>query len=292
VTIREVSKSPSMLSLYVRAALPLVPGASRVPGLPVPKGRDLPDLEIVLRDVRIDHDHVAAYSGVCGFAPGDDLPATYPHILAFPLHMALMTDGSFPIAPVGLVHVENRIVARRPVARTEPLSLRVFATGLAPDPNGRRFSIVTEARTGDELVWEESSTMLRRESGAPGRERGPATRGVQAAVPTQWEVPSDTGRRYAAVSGDRNPIHLYDLTAKLFGFPRAIAHGMWTKARCLAALEGELPEAFTVAVEFRRPILLPATVSFAREREDGGIRFSVRDAKTEKAHLDGTVATR
>jgi acyl dehydratase len=115
---------------------------------------------------------------------------------------------------------------------------------------------------------------------------------VQAAVPTQWEVPSDTGRRYAAVSGDRNPIHLYDLTAKLFGFPRAIAHGMWTKARCLAALEGELPEAFTVAVEFRRPILLPATVSFAREREDGGIRFSVRDAKTEKAHLDGTVATR
>ena len=51
----------------------------------------------------------------------------------------------------------------------------------------------------------------------------------------EWRLPGDLGRRYAAVSGDRNPIHLYALTAKAFGFPRQIAHGMWSKARCLAA---------------------------------------------------------
>ena len=57
------------------------------------------------------------------------------------------------------------------------------------------------------------------------------------ATGTTWRLPGDLGRRYAAVSGDHNPIHLYPLTAKAFGFPRQIAHGMWSKARCVAALD-------------------------------------------------------
>lgn len=166
MNVREVSKAPGMLGLYVRAALPLVPGASKVPLLPVPKGRSLPDLELVLRDVTVDRGELDAYSAVCGFAGGDLLPPTYPHILAFPLHMALMTDGSFPFAPVGLVHIENRITVRRPVVAGEPLSLRVFAAGLEPHPKGRKFSIVTEARVGDLLVWEEVRSMVSLGSGA------------------------------------------------------------------------------------------------------------------------------
>ena len=61
----------------------------------------------------------------------------------------------------------------------------------------------------------------------------------------EWRLPGDLGRRYAAVSGDRNPIHLYPLTAKALGFPRQIAHGMWSLARCVAALENRLPDAVT-----------------------------------------------
>jgi acyl dehydratase len=285
--VREVRKTPGMLGLYVRAALPLVPGASKVPLLPVPKGRTLPDLELVLRDVRVERDRLDAYREVCGFGAGDTLPPTYPHILAFPLHMALMTDGSFPFAPVGLVHIENRITVHRPIGIDEALSLRVFPGALEPHPKGRQFSILTEARAGDELVWEGSSTMLRRGSGADAAAAGDAPeRGTDASASTEWDVPGDTGRRYAGVSGDRNPIHLYDLTAKLFGFPRAIAHGMWTKARCLAELSDGLPEAYTVDVAFRKPILLPATVQFA---VDDRRRFSVRDAKKGAPHLDGAL---
>ncbi len=76
-------------------------------------------------------------------------------------------------------------------------------------------------------------------------------------------MPGDIGRRYGAVSGDRNPIHLYPLSAKLFGFKRQIAHGMWSKARCLAELQNQLPEdAFTVDVQFKLPMFVPATVKF------------------------------
>ena len=78
-----------------------------------------------------------------------------------------------------------------------------------------------------------------------------------------WRLGGDLGRRYAAVSGDHNPIHLYALTAKALGFSRQIAHGMWSKARCVAALENRLPDAVTVDVAFKTPIFLPGTVAFA-----------------------------
>ena len=107
---------------------------------------------------------------------------------------------------------------------------------------------------------------------------------------TTWKVPGDTGRRYAAVSGDRNPIHLYALTAKPFGFPRAIAHGLWTKARAVAALEARLPDAFGVDVEFRKPVLLPTTVTFGSTTSgDDVTSFAVKDAREGAAHLVGTV---
>lgn len=105
-------------------------------------------------------------------------------------------------------------------------------------------------------------------------------------------MPEDTGRRYGAVSGDRNPIHLHALSARAFGFPRAIAHGMWTKARCLGAIAGELPDAYAVSVTFRKPVLLPARVSFEADRSAEIIDFTLNShgAKSEAVHLTGRVS--
>ncbi len=102
-------------------------------------------------------------------------------------------------------------------------------------------------------------------------------------------VPDDIGRRYGAVSGDRNPIHLHALTARAFGFPSAIAHGMWLKARTLAALEGRLPDACTVDVAFKTPVFLPSTVAIAAAPSASGWALDVRNAKSGKPHLTGTV---
>ena len=60
------------------------------------------------------------------------------------------------------------------------------------------------------------------------------------------------------MSQDYNPIHLYGFTAKLFGFPRAIAHGLWSAARCLALLQDKLPTPpVAYSVQFKQPLLLP-----------------------------------
>ncbi|MGY0236143.1 MaoC family dehydratase [Longispora urticae] len=238
------------------------------------------------REVTVDRGALAAYAKVCGFRVSDVLPATYPHVLSFPLQMDLLTRSDFPFPVLGMVHIANRITVHRPVLAPEALSLTVRAVDLRPHDKGRQFDVVSEARVDGELVWQDWSTYLRKGgSGAPAAD-GAADRPEAPKPSAVWQVPGDIGRRYAAVSGDANPIHLYALTARVFGFPKAIAHGMWTKARCLAALEGRLPAAYTVDVRFKLPVLLPAKVGFS---SDGG-EFSVHDVRTGRPHLSGTVS--
>lgn len=298
---RTLTSSPHLLPLYARSAAPLIPGASLLPFVPG-GGKRIPEIELALDEVRVDADRVAAYAKVCGFALREHLPITYPHVLAFPLHMAVMADGRFPFGAVGLVHIENRIVQHRPIEIGEQLQVKVAPTELVPHPRGRAFTLLTEVSAGGERVWEGFSTMLRRgggggESGqASPAAREPETPDAALAPSAIWRLPGDLGRRYAAVSGDRNPIHMHPISAKLFGFPGAIAHGMWSKARCLAAIESRLPDAVEASVRFRKPIVLPAKVQFASSlsqesagAQDGEIRFALSDAKKGTPHLDGSV---
>jgi acyl dehydratase len=291
VATRTLDSAPSIPLLYARAAAPLIPGASLLPFVPG-GGGEIPELELELAGVEADPAAVAAYAKVCGFPLRDALPPTYPHVLAFPLHMAVMANGGFPFGAVGLVHVENRIVQRRPIGAAEQLTIRVRPTKLLPHPKGQTFTLVTavEGAAGG-TAWESVSTFLRRGKGGNETVAPTPFPTVPEEVPAsaEWRLDGGLGRRYASVSGDRNPIHMHALAAKPLGFPAAIAHGMWTKARCLAALESRLPDAFAVDVRFRKPILLPAKVEFASNELDDEIDFTVRDPKRNTPHLDGRI---
>ncbi|MEW2501762.1 MaoC/PaaZ C-terminal domain-containing protein [Amycolatopsis sp. NPDC047767] len=276
MSVRELTSAPSLATLYPKALL-------RRGG-----GSTLPDIELVRPSVTVSSEHVAAYAEVCGFRYSDVLPATYPHMLVFGLQMALMTEPGFPFPLLGLVHVANSITVRRPLSLTETFSARVRAENLRPHEKGRQFDMVSELWAGTELVWSEVSTYLRR-GGSSGSSKPHAS--LVAPTPTAlWTVPGDIGRRYADVSGDRNPIHLHPLTARLFGFPRAIAHGMWTKAHALASFEGRLPDAYTASVRFKQPVLLPARAAFTAWPTDDGWAFELWNARKPKPHLDGVIS--
>ena len=286
--VRTLQGDGSGLTTMVRAALPVLPGVNQLPGVRR-TGTDLPDVEVRRESVPVRRDHVAAYSRVCGFPVKDTVPLTYLHVLAFPLHMALMTDRAFPFPAIGTVHLENEITRTRPVRVGESVSLAARAENLRAHAKGRAFDMVVSATADGEEVWSSTSTYLRlgggdREHGEPGT----AFELVPAGGAT-WRLEADLGRRYAAVSGDHNPIHLYPLTARAFGFPRQIAHGMWTKARAVAALENRLPDAVSVAVAFKKPIFLPGTVTFGARSTPAGIGFVVASAKDAVPHLLGEV---
>lgn len=271
-----LTRSPVLAPLLARGAL-LSPFKHPRPDA------DFPRTPLVLPGVRVDLARLTAYERVCGFATGEDaLPITYPHVLGFPLAMSLMSGRDFPLPLLGLVHTSIDITRHTALAATASYDLTVHVAGLAPHRRGTEAAVVTELRAGADVVWESRSTYLARHR-TDGRTPAevPAREWKPLPLVAEWRLGADVGRRYGAASGDRNPIHLYPLTARLFGFPRAIAHGMWTVARCLAA--HGTPRAARVRAEFRAPVLLPGTVEYAA---DGG-RFELRGG--EKVHVAGSV---
>jgi len=274
--------APNLGVLFARAA-----------ATSIGRGGELEDVQVRRPKVRIHPGQLASYDKVCGYPLRDALPATYLHVLVFPLQATLMVDRRFPLALAGLVHLRNRIMQHRPVDAAELLSLRSSAQGLRPHAKGALVDLVGEARVGDELVWEGISTYLARGASAPGEiepER-PVTVDLdpEARANAVWDVPGDMGRRYAAVSGDVNPMHLSSLAARAFGFPRTLVHGMWTKAHALAAIEARLPEAYAVDVAFSQPLLLPSVANFVTAQQDRGWDFAVRPSDGSGDHVRGTV---
>jgi hypothetical protein len=283
---RTIEGQPSALPTMLKAALPVLPGVNLIPGV-ARRGSSLPDLTLHRKDVVIDSRHVAAYADVCGFAPSQTLPFTYPHMLAFPLHMGIMTDASFPFPAIGTVHVGNSITRHRELAPTERLDVSATAVNLRPHPKGRVFDLVTTVTSDGETVWESTSNYLRIGKGEKGVQAEGEPFGLVTGTGAVWQLPGDLGRRYARVSGDHNPIHLYPLTAKAFGFPRQIAHGMWSKARCVAAMANRLPGSARVEVEFKKPIFLPGRVAFGSCVVQDGLDFSLTKPGDGAPHLLG-----
>jgi acyl dehydratase len=275
------------LPVMLKAALPAVPGVNLLPGIRK-TGGDLPALELRRDNLVVERSQVDRYAETCGFPKKDVAPVPYLHMLAFPLHMQLMTDSSFPFPAIGSVHLENTIVQHRPIAIGETVSLSLKAENLRLTTKGRAWDMNVTGTDGDgDTVWESTSTYLRVGKGdKKDGDKGLQFTTVKAGGPT-WRLPEDLGRRYGAVSGDRNPIHLYPITAKALGFPRHIAHGMWTKARCIAALENRLPDAVRVEVGFKKPVFLPGKVAFGAEETATGWDFALLDPKSGAPHLLG-----
>ena len=277
---------PALLPLYGKALLPKS-------GKNHPEAVQIPRLEASLLGVTTDSPALRDYMKVCSFQPGTRLPVTWPHILAFPLHLKLLTEPAFPLPLLGLVHLRNSITQHRPLASGENLDLKVILDNQKRTDRGLEFDLVTEARASGRLIWEEVSTNLFRITNGPGKtstkpkpelETYPFSEAIKA--------PENLGRQYAKVSGDRNPIHMHALSARAFGFPRAIAHGMWSKARALALLEnqkGWKDGPVRASCQFKKPLLLPGNAMLNWQTGKDGWDFQLLNAKGDAPHLTGRI---
>jgi acyl dehydratase len=278
----EIDKPASSAAMYLGALL-----ASRKRPGPI---EALPEVTYVRPHVVLESSHIVNYSRVCGFDKEHGVPVTYPQMLTFPLVMAFFCSADCPWPALGTVHLANRIEQRKKLSPGDALRVEVCTGALFAHDKGQVFTLESKITRGDDIVWEATQTVLRLGVKNPA---GPAFASeLKADVPlshqADFSAPGDIGRRYGRVSGDLNPIHLSALSAKLFGFRQAIAHGMWTKARTLAAL---MPRAAVaqakVAVEFKTPLFLPARASLWTTRNAQGAWFEVRNAKGDKPHLRG-----
>ncbi|AGE26104.1 MaoC/PaaZ C-terminal domain-containing protein [Pseudomonas poae] len=252
----------------------------------------LPTQRLVRSAVELSPVGIGAYGRACGFRREQGVPLSYPHVLAFPLHLMLLTRPSFPYPAGGMVHLANRIRQHQRLHEGQALRLEVYCERWVAHPKGQALSIATRAYGADALVWESDSLYLRREVanpvGEPWDDALPLPE--ESLLRTQrWVLPADLGRRFARVSGDFNPIHTSLIGAKLFGFRRAIAHGMWTLGRALAA--GQPPGGLAAAeahCDFKLPIFLPGQVALWSHPASGPRRaFEVRNVAGDKPHMRG-----
>lgn len=236
---------------------------------------------------------LAQYRAVCGLPDTGTLPLLYLHAMAMPLHMAILSHARFPLRLLGLVHWSNSIESLCPIANHEALDMHCTLDGIETTERGQSFTIHTTLGTGGQVAWRETSTFLspltRSKSGKkPAAEGGEPDWGAPVA---QWAVAGNAGRRFAGPSGDWNPIHVSALTARLFGYPRAIAHGMFSAARCLALLQEGLPAKAPLALDlrFKRPLLIPGQVALHTAQDAGATRFVLNVQPSGEPHIAGTL---
>jgi len=246
---------------------------------------------------------VASYRKICGFAPDDTLPATIPQVLAVPMHIAMLTHPTFPLKPMGIVHVRQTLEVIRPIRVGEAFSLRSSLSAPRQAKRGREFDLTTEALVAGVVVWRGVTTILAPERQAASEQsavkkeraeeapmRIPGDRLLQS---SSWSLSESLGRDYTRVAGDFNPIHLHAWAARPFGFKKAIIHGMWLLGRTLADLQGSLPDGpYEVSIDFRRPVSLPGRVFLVAEKVSATeIGFSVRNREQTREHVSGFVRT-
>jgi acyl dehydratase len=250
-----------------------------------------PAVRFVRPGVTLEPEAIGRYARACGFIPEQGVPLTFAHVIAFPLHLMLLTDPSFPWSAIGIVHLANTVRMRRPLAAGQSLRVEVESGPLVPHHKGHAFTLHTRIFRSGEAVWDGESVYLKRGAGTDG---APPDANADARAPllareARWQLPAQLGRDYAKASGDFNPIHLHALTAKAFGFPRAIAHGMWTLGRALAALHASKKLAAAQAhAEFKTPLFLPGEATLWSAAPSPTARdFEVRDAQGDRPHLRG-----
>jgi acyl dehydratase len=289
---------PSRLPSYVRIL------RAKKPSL-LTEGQDVPRIEVILPNARVDRSHLARYRAVCGIPSSEFLPLEYPHLISMPLQLTLLTCKAFPIGVLGFVHIRNWIRQLRPLTPDSTGELRTWIEGHRETDQGQEFDIHTEWHVSNEPVWSEVTTYLARRMERPKRDRQNAgardrTRASKvksfdqlqpdSATATPIRAEAGLGRRYASLSGDYNPIHLTDYTARWFGFDRAIIHGMWSLARCAASMRPEIQhQPCELNLQFKLPVRLPANLVLFQWDIENGEAFALRNAENQRAHLSGAL---
>jgi MaoC like domain len=293
-----LGEMPSLSKLYLNAAAQ----AARRRILGTHTNSTLPGTGHEVRGVRADVKNLTAYQHLIGLSARDTLPSGYLHALAFPLAMSVMNRDDFPLPLLGMVHLSNYVEQRAPVLFTDLLDIQARVEALRGHRAGTQLDVIAEIRSAGkpDICWSGRSTYLAKGVFLPGIDVPSPQNGRPDFTPPDptavWDLGVDTGRAYAAVSGDFNPIHLSALSAKALGMRRSVAHGMYLAARALADVGPVKGEAFGWQVTFEAPVFLPGrvgleiTTGHAPGEGWEGTDYVAWNPRSGRKHFSGSVA--
>jgi acyl dehydratase len=210
----------------------------------------------------INDAHVQRYREFVGFTNETGIPLSYFYLFAQRAQLSMMMDRRFTYPVPGLVHMANSMQIISPIDAELPTHLRITATQEPIDQTGRLcifFDIVIEQSGAPRISC--TSRYLGKKGSNKDATKPAQQLQLNLEKNADWSPPGDTGRRYAALSGDYNPIHLWPWSARFFGFKTPIAHGMYSIAKAQAFIENSLgDQVASLEATFIKPALLPGQI--------------------------------
>lgn len=236
---------------------------------------EIPQLRARWSGLRLDRAQLARYRENTLVVNEPDLPIHFPHVLASPLHLTMLSEPEFPLKLLGAVHLRNHSIRYRPVRLEERLDMEACLVGGRCRPQGVELDLDTWLESAGELVWSERTTFLIRsrtsehDEPSPLADIFPWSEGAEPVV--SFRVPPRAGKRFAALTGDYNPIHVSWPLARAFGFKRDLVHGMWGVARAGQGLpELNTDQPVRIDLSFKGPLyMLHQVEGFAVPCEGG-----------------------
>ena len=199
------------------------------------------------------------------FADADSVGSpVFPIVSAFDSFMEAAMDSELQADLLRLVHGSEEHVLHKPIRPGDTLTVTPVLESIESKESGETFTVAAvQTDEGGEVVAETRGTMFIRGSGSrkAAVADARATKEEREVVYEEsTKVDKDQPKRYAEASGDHNPIHLDEATAKMAGLPGVILHGMCTmaiaaKAAVNGLAGGDPTRVKRVAVRFSRPVL-------------------------------------
>jgi acyl dehydratase len=275
---------PSMVPAYARVVLGKKPYTA-------PEGTAIEPVTLTVDRVRLSASHLKQYAEICAAPLSRGVPPAYLHVVAMPMHMQLFVVKNFPVKVLGLIHLRNTIRVLGEVNARAPLRLQVHFDTMRETEFGQEYDFTTRYEQDGQLVWEEVSTMFARGNKPPkeGTKRPAIERSThpqEGVLMETLDIETNTGWRYAKISGDFNPIHLTARTASMFGFKQAVAHGMWSLGRCLGSAAAQLPAGkMQIDTQFKLPVYLPSQALARTWAVENGVDISMSTPRGDRLHL-------
>jgi acyl dehydratase len=231
-------------------------------------------------------DHIERYARATNdenerYLSGQDVvaPPVFPVVPAFNAFMAAAMDPELGADLLRLVHAAEEHVFHTPIRAGDVLMVSSTLESVEQKETGETFTVKgTETNQHGEVVAEVRGTMFIRGTGSGSRPASTPETEREVVYEETTKVDDDQTYRYAEASGDHNPIHVDEATAKMAGLPGIILHGMCTMAMASKAavngLAGGDPTRIArVGVRLSKPVLpgQELTTRLWKEAEGEGI---------------------
>lgn len=218
----------------------------------------------------------------------------FPLFLGITQHIDTLTDEKSPFSLMGLVHTDN-LITQYAALSNDTIHSHCYFDAIRLHPRGIVVDIVIDFSQAGQVCQRTRSTYLYRQTSdrvtQPNNQQtvnADLDDASSAVTNEALTFEGNAGRRYARFSGDYNPIHLFNWSAKLFGFKSVMAHGTHVLAKTLSAIQNhsELPEgAFTLHNQFQYPVPLPSKLALTfhkvTEKEES-VSFSLKNPNAPK----------